>query len=67
MRLVGALRWLREHPDEQRSLDQRLARLPAALLSPERPIEVVEGGRALRVRLYEVEREGPYWTIPLGG
>lgn len=66
IRLVGALQWLRAHPEDPRPLQQRLRDMPPSLLSAQRPVEPADDGRSLRVRMYAFERNGDYWTIPLG-
>jgi hypothetical protein len=63
-RLVATWLWLRDNPDRSRALAERLASRPAALKSPSRDVEVVEGGKALQVRMYDATRE-PVWQLPL--
>ncbi|MFT3756579.1 MAG: hypothetical protein QM769_11660 [Pseudoxanthomonas sp.] len=52
LKLLGAVLWLREHADDRRPLAQRLASLPDELKSPTREIEIVDGGKALSIRMF---------------
>ena len=60
LRVLGTLAWLHEYPE------QPLGRLPPHLRGAARPIEMVDGGRTLRVRMY-APRNGDYWGIGLDG
>jgi hypothetical protein len=51
-RLVGALAWLHRHLQPTRTLAQC-------------PIDVVDGGKALRVRMC-AQRNGLEWSVALG-
>jgi hypothetical protein len=64
LKLVGSLLWLREHAIDQRPLAARLAARPHELQSPTREIEIVDGGRALRIRQFE-ERRNTTWELPM--
>ena len=63
-RLLATLLWLREHAGDRRPLAERLAARPPALKSPAREIRIVEGGKALAVRMYEQKREKEF-VLPL--
>lgn len=64
LRLLGALLWLREHADGNATIAQALRKLPPAFASPGHPIEIADGGKALRIRQFDDTREA-YWQVPL--
>ncbi len=64
IRLMGGLLWWRAQSDDSETAEARLARMPAEFFSAERPIELVEEGRALRIPLY-YRKQDAYWQIPL--
>ncbi|HEY0659874.1 MAG TPA: hypothetical protein VGD21_00910 [Lysobacter sp.] len=64
LKLVSSLLWLREHAADRRPLAARLAARPRELHSPTRAIEIVDGGRALRIRQFE-ERRNTMWELPM--
>jgi hypothetical protein len=66
LKLLGTLLWLREHTDDRRPLAERLASRPDELKSPTRDIEIVDGGKALSIRMFEVKRNKTF-ELPLPG
>lgn len=64
LRLMGALLWLREHADGKTSIATELRKLPPAFVSPGHPIEVADGGKAVRIGQFDDTREA-YWQVPL--
>ncbi len=64
IQLLGTLLWLREQPDDGRSLAQKIASRPASLVSPTRPVEVTDDGSAIRIRQFDTAR-GDTWQVPL--
>ena len=67
LKLAGTLLWLHEHQSDARPLSARLASRPVALRSAGREIEIeiVDGGRALRVATYGRHPAG-HFQLPLG-
>lgn len=63
MRLASTVYWLHTRSDDSRTLAQRLATRPAALRSRRHPIEVVDGGAALRIQLRG--KNGQHWQLSL--
>lgn len=64
-RLLAALVWLRVQPGDE-SLAQRLQRLPAELVSPQRPIRLSADGRALQMdHYYGDDQSSPYGSLSL--
>ncbi|MGY0797717.1 hypothetical protein ACW7G0_01415 [Lysobacter sp. A286] len=63
MRLGSTVYWLQTHPHDHRPLAERLAARPAELHSPQHPIEIVNGGQALRITLQR--GSGRHWDLLL--
>ncbi|HLM53634.1 MAG TPA: hypothetical protein VK325_08625, partial [Pseudoxanthomonas sp.] len=63
-KLVSTWLWLRDQADRSLPLQQRLASRPDEFKSPSRGIEVVDGGKALQIRMYETS-QGETWKLPL--
>lgn len=63
MRLAATVYWLHTQTDGDRPVAQRLAARPAALRSPQHPIDVVDGGSALRIESLLGEQRD--WQLPL--
>lgn len=64
LRLAGTLLWLHQNHADARPLQARLASRPAALRSATRDIEIVDGGRALRIAMY-ARRPAGHFELPL--
>lgn len=64
LRLMATLLWLRENRGDRRPLATRLAARPAAMRSLVRAIELDDGGRGLRIALYE-HGDDARWQVPL--
>lgn len=64
LRLAGTLLRLHQNPTDARPLAARLASRPAALRGDAREIEILEGGRALRVAMYG-RRPAGHFQLPL--
>lgn len=64
LQLAGTLLWLHANAHDLRPLAARLQSRPAGLHSASRGIEVVAGGRALRVAMYG-SRPAGYFQLPL--
>ena len=66
LRLAGTVAWLHEHRTDARPLAARLESRPASLRSAARDIEIVDGGKALRVAMYGRHPAG-HFQLPLAG
>jgi len=64
LRLIGTLLWLHRHAGDGRPLAERLASRPEDLKSQTRDIEVVNGGKALSIRMFDDSR-GETFELPL--
>ena len=62
LRLMATLLWLRDHADGETTVDQLLRKRPSFLVSPGHDIEVVDGGKALRIAQFDATRD-KYWQI----
>lgn len=62
LRLMATLQWLREHADGEATMGQLLRKRPASLISPGHDIEIVDGGKALRIAQFDGTRD-EYWQV----
>ena len=66
LRLAGTVAWLHGNRTDTRPLAAQLVSRPAALRSAAREIEIVDGGKALRVAMYGRHPAG-HFQLPLAG
>ncbi|NHF66524.1 hypothetical protein [Xanthomonas hortorum] len=52
LRALSAVLWLRDHPNDAQTLEQRLAGLPPALRGQARPLQPGADGRSVQLRQY---------------
>lgn len=64
LKVLATLLWLRDHPEDRRPIEERLAGRPPEFRSPTRDIELSDDGKSLRIRQFDAGRS-EYWEIPL--